>query len=708
MTCILDDSDLLDYIFDDTPIDVTEYEIAPTIDSILEHNSKEHGLYPLENKPYIESSRPWRDKTIENKLPFVNAVKGDDEITFERTGIIGLTMIAVCEAFLNIKISWKDTGINEYMGNYAEEWILKPLTQQSSYYESSMYGKGNFVPWTLDNVKLKMLSPVRKQSQLEDDLHSKMTTLANAASWVNPSWFTYNFHQLSIILAIENFDFESANVFPFLAREEGGSGCPVPWNQPKTLLNYTDSYKRGVVRDAILQIMYESDLIRKSQLKPLQAFGIKGMHAYKSGNIQVWRDYVEKAYSLITYGISDYEIKEFIFQTLDLNIPSELNQLAEVVDIANPAIASGISRLRQSNEILTDSDLVKYMKTEERRAGLFDNKPFSQLLLEQEIRDEKARSQPLNVLNTLMQKMKLSQFDYSFQLQDTPINIVTEYMKGLSRYAYFLTSFNFSSKVRIYRTQDVENYFQSSNTRTLQETVFEKTYNTPMKFRRVDMDPLEITKWEAIKKWLHSANPFSQTIPVGIATDDARLIDQISKIERSSLLIIISNDLALQGPIETFIRIANKNSVIQHLFAFLPVDHYYFICNENRHKPHYSGRDEFYNILSSECQDIITYFKVKYCRNLRQILKERKWNFQENFYFIYDSSNIARFAPKIQFLNHSKFEIDYNNYLPTKEVENLNRTQSSISLIEPDKVYSRFFKRKKRIVVRRELQLSFR
>jgi len=698
----LSDLELLDYILCDDLSKGEDQNITSIIDDKIKFNEDNFHVGPLGGLP--QSKRPWRDPVPEEQFKIISACKGDDIITFEQTGIFGLSMIAICETFLGIIISWKDTGISKNLGNYAEEWILKPLTAQSSYYESSNFGQGTFIPWTLDGVKLKMLSPVRKQSQLEDDLQSKMSQLAAAASWVSPDWFTYDFHQLSIILAIENFTFDDANVFPFLAREEGGSGCPVPWNQPITLLNYLDSFKRGIVKDAILQIMYESDAIRRSRIRALNAVAIKGIHAYKSGDRTLWKDYVNKANLLIRNGISEYEIKEFIFQTIDLQIPEALEKKAIIVDINNPVVASAISRLRSGKEILTDLDLVVYMKNEEKRQNLFSSKPFSVLFKEQEVRDEAARAQPLKVLNALVQKANLIGHDFTYSVNETPLNIVKDYIDGIRKYSYFLTSFNFTSKVRIYRQKEVDDFYESMNRRTLMETVFEKTYDTPIKFKRNDVDPLEEQKWKDIQAWLKEPDPFARSIPVGAATDDSSLLDQISRIRQESILIIFTNDYKLRSIIQNFLILTNKTAK-RFAVCFLSIKEYYFLCADSKLKPRYFNEDEFYNILTDTTVDAVQILKTKYIPDLSQQLAKLKWRHPERFVFLYDANNLMRYCLRVKFLSPVSYEVNLSYYITAKSVRANRKTRLAINMVPYSDVFNKYLKSNRRTIRRKPERL---
>ena len=77
-------------------------------------------------------------------------------------------------------------------------------------------------------INLKQTLAVRKQSSKELDFESKFKQLHKAAVWTDKDWFTYDYSQLSLVLASAIFDFKNWNIFPYLFPQEGDCGgfCP--------------------------------------------------------------------------------------------------------------------------------------------------------------------------------------------------------------------------------------------------------------------------------------------------------------------------------------------------------------------------------------------------------------------------------------------------------------------------------------------------
>jgi hypothetical protein len=123
--------------------------------------------------------------------------------------------------------------------NFAEEYILIPPTAHAHADAVLTYNKGSGLPWSLDNVKLKDLNPIRKQSEMEQDLPSKFSAIATRALYVDPLWISYNQNQLALILGCMSLDFQSSYEFPFLEKTEGGCGSGPPFMNYDTLFSNT-------------------------------------------------------------------------------------------------------------------------------------------------------------------------------------------------------------------------------------------------------------------------------------------------------------------------------------------------------------------------------------------------------------------------------------------------------------------------------------
>jgi len=635
----------------------------------------------------------------EKSLYYCTAVKGDDECTLESTGHLGIAMIAIAESINEIQISWPDTGINDSMGNYAEEWILKPLSINTTYTNTEKYSKTEAVPWVLDTVKLKMLSPVRKQSQLEDDLESKIKYLATTARWCNPDWFTFDFHQMSIIFAFELFDFDSNIKFPFLTKEDGGLDCPVPWGNTLTVELYSNHFNRGRSRDAIKLIMHESNLVKLGKIKPNQTVCLKGIIAYRSGS-DFWEKYVSVQKDLRAGNITELEIIDRLKDSLEVNIPNDLRNGALVVDVNDITISVIIARLRSSGEILTELDLATFINEAERYNNLFNPiKSFRTLFAEQEAKFEKFKARPLELLNEIALKANIrfgSKIIKPDQLHFE--DIITSYITVQKRFQAFRTSFNNTGKVRIYRREDIRKYFDSDNYSEFAKSLFNYTFkDLPRSFEKLEVSPEELFKWAEIKKWLYSDSPFTSAIPIGVCTEDARLMNELSKLDKNveTFIILISNDKQLSISLSELVKRHNSNQSNQKFdYACISVPEYLMVCYKARFKAHYRGPNEFFNYHTNRVVDLpiqIISEIEKEINRARSSWRSKVKIKMKPIRFIYDSANIFRYSPNVLY-SSTEVKTKSEGFLRAKALRLRKHSRSAIEMLPIREIPKQFLK----------------
>lgn len=631
---------------------------------------------------------------------YTQAFKGDDEITVEETGHFGTAMIAIAEEILQIKVSWSDTSISNQMGNYAEEWILKPISAGSTYQDSTSFGRGNFVPWTLDTVKMKMLSPVRKQSQLEDDLESKLTHLGAAAEWCNPDWFTFDFHQMSLIMAMEIFDFSTLETFPFLNKEDGGLGCPVPYGNPDTLYLYANHYNRGRSLDAIKMIMSESNRVKTGKLMPNNTICLKGVSAYKAGS-NVWNSYISIYKALKDKNITELDINDILKMSLDVEFPKDLQSKAIVVNVYNPAIATSISRLRTAGVLLTELDLLNYINQRERYSNLFNpDKTFFQLFQEEEARAERFRTRPMQLLSEIARdnNCSINMLD-NLQIQQVNFDVEAKnYMKYSQKYKAFRTSFNNTGKVRIYRTSDVEKYFDNDNYKEFINSLKESTFDKAPSVDLTQSFPEDEEMWKIIMDWLKEPDPFKNTLPPGICTDDARLLRELELIPKKERLIIsITNDRDLSKVLRQFIEVHNLNTESKMSYANISVSTYLLICHDSRFRNLQSSREDaifdyhrgigpisLSSMIASKIHsELLTIMVHRLGHQKRNLFKVKP------IWFLYDRSNIERFSQKFQIVNR-ELKSSFIGFIRKERIRSLSSTNRALSLVPYEKIRQEF------------------
>nr|QNN89180.1 putative RNA dependent RNA polymerase [Oidiodendron maius splipalmivirus 1] len=479
-------------------------------------------------------------------LHLIQSVVGDDEHTTTDSISLGPCLIGFGPVINGIKLSWKDTGISPYVGNYAEGWILVPPTAEASFESVNRRHARSGVPFTLDPVKLKLLSPVRKQSPLwENDLESKMNHLAEIASWTDKSWFTYDYHQMALILANVIFDFEDARSFPYLFKTEGGcGGCP-PYGNLDTVYSALHFYTRGKSHRAILGVMTEATQVNLGALKPTETFFIRSSHLANMGD-RVWLRY-ESAYRTLLEGgeLTPGEVKLLLNTVEGQNLPDDLLALSTEVSPESYTVGSTISALRQDGYLMSELDVKSAYDAKERELALMGEKPIGVLKREQEENMVLFKGNHLKVLSQIADfsdpikdylrgKIGVLPSEPNIEFRD----ILYSYYRLRSESHSTYSSFFYTDTVRLFKTDEVDAYLGRAHHQLRQD--FALTDSFP-KWRKkfLEENTSERKRKNDIQRWLDSGpldQLLSKPLPPGIGTDDARIARSIVDTVKSQHL----------------------------------------------------------------------------------------------------------------------------------------------------------------------------
>jgi len=612
-------------------------------------------------------------------IDYIAAFKGDDSVYVSLESGLGCYVLATTNTLLSVKTSWKDTGISSAMYNYAEEWMLLPLTQGTTYRDSDQFG-GN-MPWVLDVPKLKMLSPVRKQSQMEDDLESKLSFIGTAAKWCNKDWPTYNMHQLAIIMAFELFDFDSCECFPFLEKEDGGLGIPLPWDSVTTGEMYLHHFKRGRCKTAVRSIMAESVALMTNRIEPKDCLVLKTIAAHKAGD-ETWKRYVAYHKTLKDSPLTEIEIEDLIKSSIGIQLPDELDKEATVVNITSTALAYAVSNLRKKGLIMTELDIAVYRHAQEKYDNIFSQKPFWELYKEQAEELDKLKKRPLQVLETIAKGVNTQESEYLPTVNADVYDLIGAYKRLKRNYAEKETSFSHSGFVRVFNPVAVRDYYAGKNHSDFMKSIGLKPSHVPSRQDYISVHYEEQEKWKAIKEWLQRPNPFEGEIPIGVIPDDLRIACNITRAPSNSHIIIVSNDKQLGKTCRSIVKFSNEKNNRNYSFARMKVDDYLSICAQIAdRKPSPEGSFKIYNIFTmSE-----TFLGQKIQLAMQKASSWRKKQVIKPFHFEYDLPNIIRSNQLIRRHNATVI-VENSGFITKKLLEDLKSQKQYIALLEIGKI----------------------
>jgi hypothetical protein len=509
------------------------YEAMPELDSRLSAAADEWAKIS-----HYESLSECLEKDISSSSDtfyIIQSVVGDDETTTTDSAAFGPLIIIAGTIVSGIKLSQKDTGISAEIGNYAEGWTLIPPTSDSSFEAVNRRHSREGVPIVLDPVKLKLVSAVRKQSLLELDLESKLSAVHKAADWVHRLWFTYDYHQMMIILATNIFDFRDARSFPYLFATEGGCGGLPPYGNVDTAISALFAFHKGKARRTVLGIAHESVACHFGRMKPNETFFIRSSHIAQLGD-KAWEKY-NRVYRHLLKDSDAVIAKNTLAILADKEaLPPELLERGAEVSPDDINVGVAISHLREDNFLMTELDVKMSLENAKKIEALGGTRPLRDVLKEIEDEKTKFKSNSWKVLGEIAGRF----IDKDFITEDALGNmpsledhyrassiLMNYYSLRAEHYAHF-TSFSYTDAIRVFRTADVLDYVRRKNNVLRADIVKQVDPKMALAFP-LDLQAERLRK-ERIFKWLDSEDLQSlldSPLPQGIGPDDSRIFNSI-------------------------------------------------------------------------------------------------------------------------------------------------------------------------------------
>jgi hypothetical protein len=530
-----------------------------------------------------------RDRIIK----YIQSVVGDDEHTTTNSASLGPLLFVVGTLLSGIKLSQKDCGISHLIGNYAESWIMIPPTADSSFEAVTRRNAGSGVPVTLDTVKMKYLSPVRKQADGEMDLESKFKHLAEAAAWTHRNWFTYDFHQMALVLATQVFDFKSARTFPFLYETEGGCGGLPPYCNIDTAHSMLFRFAGGKATRPILGIMRETVDVHLNVRKPSECFFLTSSHLAQMGDRR-WLQFMTAYKSLQAYGgMSGLDIRDLLRADSGSSLPPELVELSTVVENQSATMGSQLSHLRKDGYIMTELDVKMLVDKRQKEKAIFGTRNIGDVIREIEREQQLFKSNYWKVLGALADSSK----EIESELQsivgvglasESALEHMKDYYKLRASSTNRFTSFSYSEQLRVFKTSVIKSWFERGDvplrndfvkTDGLDSVKLDFTYDTVK----------EAERKEQVLNWLESddlSRLLEKPLPPGIGPDDARIMrnfeDALNDNNFSrgvpTCLVLISSDRLLGRDTATMINRRSIDMCQKLGFLQIKVQDYAKIC----------------------------------------------------------------------------------------------------------------------------------
>jgi hypothetical protein len=521
------------------------------------------------------------------RINAIISVTGDDEIITTDDVLIIVLHLAVAETISEIKISVKDTGISNRKGNYTEGWIMICPAKEADFTSVILRHHKEGVPLVFDITKLKAASAVRKQSTLEMDLESKYSLLYKASDWVDNQWFTYDYAQMSLVLATCIFDFSRARIFPHLYKAEGGCGGKPPWNNVQTALCGLRYFNKNQSTKSVLALMDECYQVSNFNIKPNEALYINASHYAQAGNEKLSQISNAKRY------LKQFD-KETRIEILESckgsdSLPPGLLEKSIVVEVNDKLLGSAVAELRKNGLIMTELDV------QLKQLGLLK---FSDLLKDENmgsVKEKRELEKELIKKNGLAQLAKFSRVDVTLDnIEESAISIMARYYETKSDVSD-VSSLIYAGILRIFKTQDVEEYFRENSYGLSDEIItgvsILRTQNLNLKTNQAKDDLVYQIDW---LEQGTLTELFDGEIPPSMGSDDARIarkiLDAVKLLKPEGyplIFVIVTDDKRLVDSINKLIEPTNVWAVRHSVYDYIKG------CNKTSN----TGKVEAYNFL---------------------------------------------------------------------------------------------------------------
>ena len=478
----------------------------------------------------------------------IAAARGDDFAAITDCADYGLAYLQGMRT-QELKISWKDVNISSNSVFYAESLILLPATARMHWEYTLRREKGRDVPLILDPVQLKSLSPVRKQTNIETDLPSKMRLLSTRARWCDKRGIAYHFHQHALLLGLCIFDFEDSFQFPFLHEQNGGCGGAPPYRNPDTGFCALFHHNRGGMKKAVLGVMREATAVNNCKLAVKDAIFLPWIYQAQSGDRE-WLQAVSTARQAKYEGYSQSEIMQLIKNEAASPFPDELQDRLITIEVDNPLMGSTISRMRNLGMIYTKLDVTERMANRKRDEALYGEDSMGDVMRDIDKFKKEARSSSLRLIRDLLsahEPMKIEALDSVPDDRDGQIKIMNDYYHDFDDGNTSLSSLCFSEKVEIIHAKAVEEFLGESSSQILRDSIGIGVDNQYAQLYRNSIANIE--NIQEAENWLLEIERGKRPMPpVGFGTRDSHILLAIShamKAYKKLGIVIVTSDRPL-------------------------------------------------------------------------------------------------------------------------------------------------------------------
>nr|WLJ60693.1 MAG: putative RdRp [Plasmopara viticola lesion associated narnavirus 46] len=236
-----------------SPIYDDEY-ITQLIDRGQELFAVDTASKTLDTSEIFPKGKPFAPK---GAVKEIDSEVGDDLIVVSNNVNYLLRRIDVLNEYLDLKISWKDTSINQGIGNFSECLVRIPRTYPETWLsQKSIKVEESF--GFIDVPKIRHMLPVRNMRMIFSSTNvGKFIDMGKNVTWHSKKSPYYATMTLGSLIQDAILGSAEKDICPYLPQDFGGCGKEIPFRNQENLLEYFHVWKNGKYLPIITTVIRE-------------------------------------------------------------------------------------------------------------------------------------------------------------------------------------------------------------------------------------------------------------------------------------------------------------------------------------------------------------------------------------------------------------------------------------------------------------------
>jgi len=195
----------------------------------------------------------------EKNLKEISAEVGDDLIEVSNLWNVLVGHVAVLRDFMDLRISDKDTSINDGIGNYAEGLVSIPRTYGETWLSQKSLHREETMRY-FDIPKIRLILPVRNQRQVWSSTEvGKFTDLGSALSWTPRRSPLRGMIEIASLMQDALLGATSRRKCVYLPTGFGGAGKTFPFHNVENVEVFFKTYRNGTYRDLLTTVIRQTN-----------------------------------------------------------------------------------------------------------------------------------------------------------------------------------------------------------------------------------------------------------------------------------------------------------------------------------------------------------------------------------------------------------------------------------------------------------------